>query len=505
MNTSDNNSLDNPIQHQTYLALPDGLYSEVPPVRVEQPSLLVLNHDLLTRYGLSTDWFESADGINFLAGNHDYAEQHPMAMGYAGHQFGHYSPQLGDGRAHMLGQLKTNNDQFIDVQLKGSGRTPYSRGGDGRATLGAVIREYLISEAMAGLKIPTTRTLAMMATGDKVMRDYQMVPGAIQVRTATSHIRVGSFQYAYAKLGASGVKALADFLITHHYPDVSEHEVSDNKNKYVALFEAICVRQANLIAQWMLVGFIHGVMNTDNMSLVGESIDFGPCAFMDEFKANKVFSSIDRESRYAWDQQANIGYWNLQRLAETFLPLFDDKFNEDSDKAIEMAQAPLSVYVTVFQQAFQDGLKQKLGVTASTQDADDFINEALPTVAGESMDFTQFFDALTRVAQGDESETQLLSLFSNQEKGEQWIARWHSVRDLSSESVKAMRAANPALIARNHQVEQAIEDAMERDDFALFHRLSQALKNPYSVSDDNRDLQAAPMPEQRVLRTFCGT
>ncbi|WP_407332456.1 protein adenylyltransferase SelO [Enterovibrio sp. 27052020O] len=491
-----NDSLSNPIQHQVYLTLPDDLYSDVAPVRVEQPSLLALNHELLTQYGLASSWFESADGINFLAGNCDYAEQHPIAMGYAGHQFGHYSPQLGDGRAHMLGQFQTQDAHYIDVQLKGSGRTPYSRGGDGRATRGAVIREYLISEAMAGLGIPTTRTLAMISTGDKVMRDYQMVPGAIQVRTATSHIRVGSFQYAYAKLGESGVKALADHLIAHHYP-----HVADREDKYAALYEAICVRQATLVAQWMLVGFIHGVMNTDNMSLVGETIDFGPCAFMDEFKANKVFSSIDREGRYAWDQQANIGYWNLQRLAETFLPLFDS----DSDTAVEMAQAPLTRYISTFQQAFEQGLKQKLGVTASTPEADDFINEALPMVATESMDFTHFFDALTRIAQGEDEEEALLSKFSNREKGRQWLANWHAVRNDSKETIEEMRLANPTLIARNHQVEQAIEDAMERDDLTLFHRLSEALKTPYTVSDDNRDLQAAPTPNERVLRTFCGT
>ncbi|WP_394210843.1 YdiU family protein [Enterovibrio calviensis] len=493
MNKNDN--LSNPIQHQVYHALPDDVYSDVPPVRVEQPSLLALNHDLLSQYGLASSWFESAEGINFLAGNHDYAEQHPIAMGYAGHQFGHYSPQLGDGRAHMLGQFKDANGQLIDVQLKGSGRTPYSRGGDGRATRGAVIREYLISEAMAGLGIPTTRTLAMISTGDQVMRDYQMVPGAIQVRTATSHIRVGSFQYAYAKLGQSGVKALADFLIEHHFSDIAESD-----DKYLALFEAICVRQANLIAQWMLVGFIHGVMNTDNMSLVGETIDFGPCAFMDEFKTNKVFSSIDRESRYAWDQQANIGYWNLQRLAETFLPLLDS----DSDKAVEKVQAPLTTYINTFQHAFEQGLKRKLGVTVSTPDAEDFVNHALPMVAAEGMDFTQFFDALTRVAQGSPN-SDVLALFSNQEKGEQWLNSWQEIREHSTETVSAMRTANPTLVARNHQVEQAIQDATERDDFALFHRLNEALKTPYTVSEENQDLQAAPAPNERVLRTFCGT
>lgn len=488
-------NLTSPIKHQIYLSLPEDIYTPLAPRRVEAPAMLALNHDLLDEYGLNSDWFESAEGIHALAGNSDYPDANPIAMAYAGHQFGYYSPLLGDGRAHMLGQIPTPDGKYVDVQLKGSGRTPYSRGGDGRATVGAVIREYLISEAMAGLGIPTTRTLAILATGESVMREYQMVPGGIQVRTASSHIRVGSFQYAYAKLGEHGVKALADHLIEHHFQNLTARD-----DKYPALLETIAVRQANLISQWMLVGFIHGVMNTDNMSLVGETIDFGPCAFMDEFKAGKVFSSIYRDGRYAWDQQANIGYWNLSRFAETLLPLFD----EDTDKAVALAEEKLGTYISTFQTAFHHGLMQKLGVTATTQDADDLVNQTLPLLESEKIDFTQFFDALTRMAQGD-NETELLALFTHRQNGEAWLANWKSVRNDSEETVAAMRKANPALIARNHQVEKAIEDAMERNDFALFHRLAEALKTPYTVSEDNRDLQTPPAPEERVLRTFCGT
>ncbi|KXF79841.1 protein adenylyltransferase SelO [Enterovibrio coralii] len=485
----------NPIKHQIYLSLPNDMYTQLTPKRVESPALLALNHDLLHQYGVESDWFEDVEGINFLSGNGDYSSSDPVAMAYAGHQFGYYSPLLGDGRAHMLGQIQTRDGNYVDVQLKGSGRTPYSRGGDGRATVGAVIREYLIGEAMAGLGIPTTRTIAILSTGENVMRDYQMVPGGIQVRAASSHIRVGSFQYAYAKSGESGVKALADHLIEHHYP-----ELSDLDDKYPALLEAIGNRQAHLIAKWMLVGFIHGVMNTDNMSLVGETIDFGPCAFMDEFKAGKVFSSIDRESRYAWNQQANIGYWNLSRLAETLLPLFDS----DDEQAIKIAETRLQPYVSTFQDAFQQGLKAKLGITSDSEIAEDLINHALPTLEREGIDFTLFFDALTRHAQG-ESDAQLLSLFSAPDVGQAWLSQWEQVRDRGEDVISAMRRANPALIARNHQVEKAIDDAMERNDFTLFHRLAEALKTPYDVSEDNRDLQAAPEPQERVLRTFCGT
>ncbi|CZF85527.1 protein adenylyltransferase SelO [Grimontia marina] len=488
-------SFENPIKHQVYLSLPEDMYSPLAPRRVESPSLLALNKALLDEYGLASNWFEDAKGIHFLAGNGDYDGESPVAMAYAGHQFGHYSPLLGDGRAHMLGQVQIANGAYVDVQLKGSGRTPYSRGGDGRATVGAVVREYLISEAMAGLGIPTTRTLAILGTGESVMRDYQMVPGGIQVRTGASHIRVGSFQYAYAKMGKDGVQALADHLIEHHFVEVASHE-----DKYPALLEAVAVRQAQLISKWMLVGFIHGVMNTDNMSLVGETIDFGPCAFMDEFKAKKVFSSIDRDGRYAWDQQANIGYWNLSRFAETLLPLFAD----DSDEAVKIAEDKLQTYIVTFQELFQEGLMAKLAITANSKEADAFVNQALPTLESERIDFTLFFDALTRVANGEE-KTELLSLFDNQDKGRAWVSEWNSLKDDSEATLKAMREANPALIARNHQVEKAIEDAMEKNDSALFHRLAEALKTPYTISEENRDLQTPPAPEERVLRTFCGT
>ncbi|SFP46594.1 protein adenylyltransferase SelO [Enterovibrio norvegicus] len=485
----------NPIAMQRYTSLPDDMYVALAPTRSESPTMLTVNTGLIEEYGLSVEWFESADALGLLSGNHDYDGASPIAMAYSGHQFGHFSPLLGDGRAHMLGQLETADGKWVDVQLKGSGRTPFSRGGDGRATLGAVIREYLISEAMAGLGIPTTRTLALVTTGESIMRDYQMVPGAIQVRTAESHLRVGSFQYAYSKLGKDGVKALADFAIEQHFP-----EIKGRDDKYPAFLEAVSLRQADLISQWMLVGFIHGVMNTDNAAIVGESIDFGPCAFMDDFKANKVFSSIDRDSRYAWKQQASIGYWNLQRLAETLLPLFDD----DTDNAVKTAETQIGAFIPRFQLAFQEGLKRKLGIASDSDAADAFVDNVMPVLEDEHIDFTLFFDALTSVAEGG-SEDILLRYFDNAEKGKDWLKKWRQFSDRDQATLTAMRNANPALIARNHQVEKAIDDATERNDFTLFHRLSNALKTPYVVSDKNVDLQEAPLPEQCVLRTFCGT
>ena len=305
MNTNSSALAGNPIRFQYYRELPADMFAESRPAPTSAPTMLAINQGLLDQLGIDSTWFSSEAGLSILSGNSIDETNHPIAMAYSGHQFGHWSPVLGDGRAHMLGQVKTARDEYLDLQLKGSGRTKFSRGGDGLATLGSVIREYLLSEAMAGLGIPTTRSIAMLATGDRIARE-QLNPGAILLRSAESHLRVGSFHDAYANLGKSGVKALADFTIARHYPELAEAP-----EKYLELLSAIGERQASLIAEWMLVGFIHGVMNTDNMSIVGDTIDFGPCAFMDEYNPDKVFSSIDEQGRYAWDQQPMIGCWNL--------------------------------------------------------------------------------------------------------------------------------------------------------------------------------------------------
>lgn len=466
------------------------MYSAIAPSKAPAPKLHALNHRLIKQLGLNADWFSSPDALAIFSGNADYRTQ-PLAMAYAGHQFGGYSPLLGDGRAHMLGQLQTANGDYLDVQLKGSGATPYSRRGDGKATLSSSLREYLISEAMAGLGIPTTNSLAVIGTGEMVQRE-QPQAGGIVVRTAQSHIRVGSFQYAAANLERDELQALADFVISHHFP-----EAANSESPYAALIEAVAARQAKLIPQWMLVGFIHGVMNTDNMSVVGETIDFGPCAFIDEFIPSKTFSSIDHQGRYAWNQQGSIAYWNLARFAETLLPLLDD----DSDKAVTLAENALKPFQDQFRDHFVNGLKQKLGISRDDEEAQQFVEQVFPTLAKDQTDFTVFFNRLTELAAGSD-EAPLLSLFSDQAVGAEWLKQW---RELSDADVATMRQANPVLIARNHQVEKALEEASERDDWALFNRLAEALADPYQVADGDLDLLVPPEPQERVMQTFCGT
>lgn len=485
----------NPIDRLDYLELPDDFYQVSQPAAFPAASLIELNQGLLAQAGVASDWFESDAGLATLAGNGSYA-QPPIAMAYAGHQFGHWVPLLGDGRAHMLGQLSAADGGFLDVQLKGSGRTPYSRGGDGRATLGSVLREYIISEAMQGLGIPTTRSLAVISTGTQVLRE-QALPGAVLVRTARSHIRVGSFQYAAAVGGEQAVRALADFMIARHFPTLQDRE-----DCYAAFLRAVITRQAEMIAQWMLVGFIHGVMNTDNMSIVGETIDYGPCAFMDEFHPQKVFSSIDQYGRYAWNQQPNVGVWNLTQLAGSLLPLL----HVEAEQAQAIARAQLDHFAPAFQAAFNTGMSAKLGLKDSVteEQAVGFAATTLGVLAESGIDFTLFFDAVTRTAAG-ESSASLTELFSDPGKASAWIQQWSAMKTNDPQQLSAMRRANPMLIARNHRVEEAIEAATRQADFSLFRRLCAALANPYVIDPADQDLQAAPAAAQRVTQTFCGT
>jgi len=488
------NNSENPIRSNNYTQLPKELYSTVAPEPVSAPALLVLNTALLGTYHLDEQWFQSPDALAVLSGGNTNPANPPIAMAYAGHQFGHRVPLLGDGRAHMLGQLDTAAG-LIDVQLKGSGRTPYSRGGDGRATLASVLREHLVSEAMAGLNIPATRSLAVISTGDAVYREHPE-PGAILVRTAQSHIRVGSFQLA-ASTGPDTVRALAEYLLEHHY---QEQHADDAP--YAALLRAACVRQGRLIAQWMLCGFIHGVMNTDNMSLVGETIDFGPCAFMDEFNPDKVFSSIDKRGRYAWAEQPSMALWNLSRFAETLLPLLAP----DTEAAIKIAERELGAFLPEFQQTFYGGLDKKLRLSNSTADAKrhKFADSTLQMLGEQTLDMTVFFDSLTQVAQG-EPESLLSQQFADKASGEAWLHEWRNLAADHAESLIEMRQNNPAIIARNHQVEAALAAAVEDNNLQPFTRLSEALKTPSEISTENHDLQVPPKLAERVTATFCGT
>ncbi|MFT5599183.1 MAG: hypothetical protein ACI823_002267 [Chitinophagales bacterium] len=509
MNTNPSATIDNPICFQHYRDLPAEMFAESTPAPSAAPSLIELNTNLLDQLGIDSSWFGSQQALSLLSGNSINEANRPIALAYSGHQFGNWSAVLGDGRAHMLGQVKTAEGQYFDLQLKGSGRTHFSRGGDGRATLGSVIREYLLSEAMAGLGISTTRSIAMLTTGDSVARE-QLNPGAILVRSAESHLRVGSFQFARSQFiqaqsaqpqsteppaMTDGVKALADFTIARHFP-----ELEQSSSKYLDLLSAVGKRQASLIAEWMLVGFIHGVMNTDNVSIIGETIDFGPCAFMDEYNPQKVFSSIDAQGRYAWDQQPTIGQWNLTRLAETLLPLFDD----NEEKSIEMAQQRLADFIPQFQQSFQAGLMRKFGFTEGSDQTRQLTTEMLAAMEADGVDFTVFFNNLTRVAQG-EPEPVVINLFNDAEVASSLIEQWQALRAKDSDSLLSMRQANPAVIARNHQVQLAIDAAVEDNDFLPFKRLCRVLANPYQIDPADHELMAPPKSEQRVTRTFCGT
>jgi uncharacterized protein YdiU (UPF0061 family) len=422
----------------------------------------------------------------------------PIAMVYAGHQFGHFVPQLGDGRAILIGEMRDRAGAARDIHLKGCGRTPYSRNGDGRAALGPVLREYLVSEAMHALGIPTTRSLAAVTTGETVQREAAL-PGAIVTRVAASHVRVGTFEYFAARGDAEGVKILADYVIARHYPAAAQ-----DKAPYLALLKQVVSRQASLIAQWMNVGFIHGVMNTDNMAVSGETIDFGPCAFMDAFDPAAVFSSIDERGRYAYANQPHAAAWNLARFAETLLPLIDAQ----PQRAVEAATEIVAGFAALFAEYWLSGMRRKLGL-ASEEPQDRALAEALlETMHRNQADFTLTFRALCE-AQDDRGTVGMPGCFANGRDCDDWALRWRArlAREPLPPSARAesMRRANPAYIPRNHRIEQVITAAMEHGDFAPFEQLSTLLSQPYQEQAAFMNYAAAPQPGERVLQTFCGT
>ena len=475
----------------TYAQLPGRFFAKQEPARVPEPKLIRLNRELAAKLSLDTDWLASADGVAMLAGNAIPEGADPIAQAYAGHQFGGFVPQLGDGRAILLGEVLDTDGARHDVQLKGSGRTPFSRGGDGKSALGPVIREYVVSEAMAALGVPTTRALAAVTTGERVMRQEGPLRGAVFTRVARSHIRVGTFQYFLARKDIDALRLLADHAIARHYSDAAEAPAP-----YVALLESVTAAQADLIAQWMSLGFIHGVMNTDNTAISGETIDYGPCAFMDAFHSQCVFSSIDSGGRYAWGKQPDIGLWNLTRFAETLLPLL----SEDPSKATKIAEGALSGYAERFGGQYITRFRTKLGLPPEAPV--ELITECLDLLGAQEIDFSLFFRRLTRVAGGGDSGT-LATMFSSSEPFEQWFTQWRHAADPAKHLV-GMRAANPVRIPRNHRVEQAIQSAY-RGDFAPFHRLIDALAAPYADQVEYGDLEAAPRLEEIVYETFCGT
>ncbi len=465
---------------------------------VEAPNLVRSNPELAALLGIDPVWFASEEVVNVFSGNTVLEGSQPIATVYAGHQFGNWNPQLGDGRAILLGEVVGKDGQRYDIQLKGSGQTPFSRMGDGRSPLGPVIREYVLSEAMAALGIPTTRSLVAVVTGETVVRD-KLLPGAILTRVSRSHIRVGHFQYFSARKDLDAVKRLADHVIARDFPAIQE-----GGNPYAALLEQSISRQAQLIAQWQLVGFIHGVMNTDNMLICGDTIDYGPCAFMDEYHPNTCFSSIDHGKRYAYQNQPAIAQWNLSWLAQALLPML----HEDSSKGVEIAREMLNGFIEEYQQAYMSGMHQKLGLTEVTSESVKFVEDFLKMMAREATDFTLTYRHLSDIVD-DASNAQPPVNYQLPESFATLLDQWKYLQKQECESretvQRRMYAANPAHIPRNHLVEEAINIAQQDGDLRPFHRLVDVLSDPFNFHPDNDDLTRTPEPHQVVLRTFCGT
>jgi uncharacterized protein YdiU (UPF0061 family) len=484
----------------SYAQLPERFFARVPPTPVSEPSLIRLNEHLAFELGLSPERLATPEGIEVLAGNRVPEGAEPLAMAYAGFQFGSWVPQLGDGRAILLGEVIDREGVRRDVQLKGSGRTPFSRSGDGRAALGPVLREYIISEAMAALGIPTTRSLAAVVTGERIRRETYL-PGAVLTRVAQSHIRVGTFQFFAGRRDEPGVRVLAEHVIARHYPEAAESD-----NPILALLGAVIERQAELVARWQLVGFIHGVMNTDNMSIAGETIDYGPCAFMDSYHPDTVYSSIDRRGRYAYGNQPSIAQWNLAGLANALLPLIAD----DEDTAVELATEMIQSFPTRFAQYHRPGLHRKIGLTEAREGDTELAQDLLARMAENAADFTLTFRRLGDLIDSTSKSDEWVSgLFEDPAAFDEWAARWR--RRLGSETRSPvelqsdMRVVNPAFIPRNHRVEEAIKAAVEQGDFEPFEQLIEVLASPYEGQPSREHYAEPPRPDQIVRETFCGT
>lgn len=484
----------------TYARLPERFFARLPPTPVRAPQLLKLNDALTEVLGLDPAALREVEGVEVLAGNRVPSGAEPLATAYAGHQFGNWVPQLGDGRAILLGEVVGRDWVRRDIQLKGAGPTPFSRSGDGRAGIGPVLREYIVSEAMAALGIPTTRSLAAVATGEAVLRE-EVQRGAVLTRVAQSHIRVGTFQFFAARQDVEGLRLLADHVIARHYPEVAEAE-----KPYRALIEAVARRQAALVARWQCIGFIHGVMNTDNMSIAGETIDYGPCAFMDTYHPAKVFSSIDRMGRYAYANQPRIAHWNIAVLAQALFALLAD----DEDMAVAEAQAAVDVFRPAYASAWEAGLLAKLGLAASEAGDMDLARDLLVVMAEGRADFTLTFRWLSGLGRvGDEaSDAAFLGLFADRSAAAAWLERWRmrlaNERRSEPERHAAMQAVNPVYIPRNHRVEEALAAAADGL-MAPFETLLDVLAAPFEARDKYAAYENPPRPEEVVRQTFCGT
>jgi uncharacterized protein YdiU (UPF0061 family) len=474
----------------SYADLPKVFYTKLSPTPVSQPEIVIFNEKLAGVIGLDLSGMNKEELAGLLSGNLVPDGTEPLAQAYAGHQFGHFT-MLGDGRAIVLGEHITPSGQRLDLQFKGSGRTPYSRGGDGRAALGPMLREYVISESMHALGIPTTRSLAVVTTGEKVYRENEL-PGAILTRIASSHLRVGTFEFASLHEDKVIMKALLDYLIDRHFPTIKEKE-----NQALALLEAVIEQQADLITHWMRVGFIHGVMNTDNMALSGETIDYGPCAFMDTYDPDTVFSSIDHKGRYAYANQPIIAQWNLARLAESLLPLMHD----EREDAIGMAEDSLNGFEQVYKTKWLSMMGAKLGLAEASKEDESLVTDLLDWMHENGSDFTNTFRELSK-EELPEGELYVTENF------QAWYARWQArlgeeEQDLES-SHALMRSVNPTVIPRNHKVEETLQ-AGEEGDLKPFHELLKAIEKPYEDGNHLVPYQSPPKPDEKVLQTFCGT
>lgn len=476
----------------SYTQLDPRLSASCAPTPVSQPQWLAVNTELAEYLDIPEDLCGSEQGAQVFAGNEIPQWAQPAALGYAGHQFANYVPQLGDGRALLLAELLASDGQRYDLQLKGSGRTPFSRGGDGRSPLGPVLREYIVSEAMHRLGVPTTRALAAVASGDLVQRE-QAEPGAILTRVASSHLRVGTAQYVVAFKDRELLQRFADYVIERHYPNCANAE-----KPYLALLEAVIERQAQLIAKWMSLGFIHGVMNTDNMTLSGETIDYGPCAFMEAYDPATVFSSIDRRGRYMYQNQPPIAMWNLARFAETLLPLLH-KEDEEVDAAIKLATTTVEGFEARYQKHFWRAMTAKIGLTPEHQSAQILVQDFLDLLEQHSIDFTLAFRYLS-----DSKPTRLAALFSNAGDWQQWYERW-CVTWPEGFLPHQLQAVNPAYIPRNHRVQEVIDEAVNEGSLSKFNRLHQVLREPFVEREENADLMLPATAGEQITRTFCGT
>ncbi|WP_080833887.1 protein adenylyltransferase SelO [Agrobacterium genomosp. 13] len=481
----------------SYARLPERFSAAVLPTPVKAPRLIAFNRGLADELLLDVAGLDDERLAAIFSGNVVPQGAEPLAMAYAGHQFGGFVPQLGDGRAILLGEVIDRNGKRRDIQLKGSGPTPFSRRGDGRAALGPVLREYIVSEAMFALGIPATRALAAVLSGERVQREVGL-PGGVFTRVAASHIRVGTFQFFAAREDDEAIRNLADYVIDRHYPEAKEAG-----NPYLALLRGIAERQCDLIARWMMVGFIHGVMNTDNMAVSGETIDFGPCAFLDEYHPNKVFSSIDAQGRYAFNNQPGIAQWNIARLAECLLPLLDPQV----EKAAELANAVLADFAAAFPKRWLAGMREKLGLTVEEEGDIDLVQALLALMQASEADYTLTFRRLSHAANGDAEPFR--GMFIDIAGADEFLARWRerAGREGISDSERsaAMLSVNPAIIPRNHRIEELIEAAVEEGDFEPFHAMLRAIATPFEERPDNFVYMQPPMSHERVFRTFCGT